>query len=389
MEEEISQETAFDEDAGSVPTNLNDPIFDTADPVEPGPEDADFLQDDGTLGEPAAAGLNQVTWPADDQAPDYAYVAHLDAPEEFDLTAGTLKRICAASRYAPFSGKGLVAFALRGAELDGVHEVERKQAIRVGVTRPDHRHFRCIIGFWHLESDLLTAFTGSTVPCRRAIFSARRGGDPSNMLPTGLYVSYVWRHKNLRPALRMSQGNSSDGSLEAGAPVTILRTANNDSIDTTDSFLNATPFDNVHCSYFLDEDDRLGASFSSWGCLTVRGTKEPSHQWKKFQAVLTDLGMRNRIDLLVATGKDAALASNDATAGAVTGLRQGSSGPEVSRLQAVLGVNQTAEFGAVTADRFTTRQRAFNDTAGRGKVADGILTPGLASRMGLEVFAVS
>ena len=32
------------------------------------------------------------------------------------------------------------------------------------------------------------------------------GGDPSNLLPTGLYTSYVWRHKKLRPALRMSTG---------------------------------------------------------------------------------------------------------------------------------------------------------------------------------------
>lgn len=385
--EELSREASFDETAGSQPTNLDDPIFDADDPVEPGPEDADFLAGDDVLGGPAADELNQVTWPADAQAPDYAYVAHLEAPEVFDLTATALRRICGAARYAPFQGNGVVAFALRGATLDGLHEVERKPSIRLGVTRPDHRHFRCVIGFWHLEDDLLTAFTGSTVPCRRAIFSARRGGDPSNMLPTGLYASYVWRHKALRPALRISKGNDSSASLEAGAPVTILRTMNDDRIDTLDPFMNATPFDNVHCSYFLEEDDRLGASFSSWGCLTVRGTKDPSHQWKKFQAVLNGVGMRNRIDLLVATGKDAALASSDATAGALTGLRQGSTGPEVSRLQAALAMTQAAEFGAVTADKFTARQRAFNDMAGLGKVADCILTPGLAGRMGLDIFA--
>jgi len=51
------------------------------------------------------------------------------------------------------------------------------------------------------------------------------------------------------------------------------------------------------------------AAFSSAGCLTVRGRKDPSDQWKKFQAVLNELGQGKRCDLVLLTGRDAGIAA--------------------------------------------------------------------------------
>jgi hypothetical protein len=145
-------------------------------------------------------------------------------------------------------------------------------------------------------------------------------------------------------------------------------------LDTSDIFDSSTPLDNVHCSYFLSESDKVGAEFSSWGCLTVRGERTPAQQWKMFQKVLTDVGLKSRVDPMLATGKEAALvatgrcdaAALEATLGA---LRQGSRGEKVKRVQAQLGVNQSGFWGAGT---FTGRQRSLNDAAGKGRVADGI-----------------
>lgn len=388
MEGDYFPDDAFDENAADAPMDLGAPIFSQPDSedIEPGPGDEGFIGEQAPSLAGPAADLSNVLWPDDGKAPDYAYLADVAATDEFLLTQAALLEICKANSYMPYQGKKLVAFALRGAMLDGVHEAVMQNAIRIKVTRPDHRNFRCLIGFWHLDIGKLTLFTGSTVPCRAAVAGYASGGEKSNMLPTGLYTTYVWRHKNLKPALRMSRGNASEADLEAGSPVAVLRSQNNTVIETTDPFKVSVPYDNVHCSYYLNQVSNLGACFSSWGCLTVRGMMKPSDQWKKFQQILLQLGMKNRIDLIVATGKDAALAE-DGKVGALRALRQGSQGDQVAKLQQALGLSRTGMFGAVTADKLTTAQRAFNNQHGKGPVADCVFTPDLDAQMGLGVFS--
>lgn len=361
--------------------------------AQPGPEDL-TLEDLSPMAKASAAELLSVTWPSsDERAPDFRYLADVPSGTDFELTPDVLDHLIALNRYEPYRDKQVIAFALRGAQLAAGHEIESAENVPLRQVPPNHRHFRCVLGFYFLDERRLTAYTGSTVPCRRAIYGYKHGGSKSNMLPTGLYTYFVWRHKAIKPALRLS---SSGKDPEMGAPATVLRNTNNYQLEVTDPFsYSAAPWDNIHCSYYIDEQDYEGAYFSSWGCLTVRGRNSPaSDQWKKFQAVLTGLGERSRVDLLLATGKDAAVAASAANdlsliEDKLTALRFGSRGPEVSRLQEKLGTDVTGYFGAATLDKLTERQRVINDSAGHGRIADGIYTKAMEALTGWGIFSGS
>lgn len=348
--------------------------------AEPEPEDGEEA-----AGIEAPRDFSVVRWPSQDRnAPDYAYLADVESDASFTLDGEVLKRLLAANRYEPQGDA--VAIALRGAVLQRGTSEENRSSIGLTVTRPDHRQFRCVVGFWFRNEDRLTLFTGSTVPNRKAISDYAAGGAACNMLPTGLYSYYVWRHRTLKPALRLSSGNRTNGELELGAQVTVLRSTNDTILGTQDKFDPSRPLDNVHCSYYLQEQPSIGAAFSSLGCLTVRGTKTPTHEWKSFQEILSRFRSGSRIDLLLATGKDAALAATG-LASKLIALRQGSTGEEVKRVQAKLGIGQTGYFGPVTVKRFTDAERELNRQANGVPSATGILTSDIASRLGWDIFA--
>jgi hypothetical protein len=362
--------------------------------AQPGPEDLDVTSPEA-LAETASIDLSQVRWPSDDRnAPDYAYVAEELDPGRFLLTPDAIEALLRLNRYAPDRSKETIAFALRGASLLSGHEVEDVDEVKLESVRPDHRNFRCVLGYYFTNTRRLSVFSGSTVPCRRAVWGFVNGGDASNMLPTGLHTLFVWRHKALRPALRMGR---SSADPETGAQATVLRTTNDTILGTQDTFDLSVPLDNVHCSYFLQEDSFLGATFSSWGCLTVRGEKTPSQQWKKFQKTLGDLGARTRVDLLLASGKDIALieagqgdpASLEQKMGA---LRRGSQGPEVKRLQEKIGFTGSAvdgHFGPATLHRFASIQRQLNQELGHGPKADGIYSRDMEAKSGWDIFGTA
>jgi hypothetical protein len=370
-------------EARTVLTDALDDIAKTLDPmVEEEPEEIDPMQG----GFAPAADFSAVRWPSKDtNAPDYAYLADVTAPDRFELDGKAVRRLLEANSYAPTTRSGAIAIALRGAQLVDPHEQEMQKRIALEVTRPNHREFRCVLGFYFPDKDRVTLYTGSTVPCRKAIHGFANGGDRSNMLPTGMYSYYIWRHKTLKPALRLSAGNGSTAELEGGAWATVLRSDNDTIFGTKDKFDRSQPFDNVHCAYFISENASLGAAFSSWGCLTIRGTKAPSHQWAKFQATLAGIGNTSRVDLMLATGKEAALAAEGKT-GPLRALRQGSQGDDVQRLQKALGMRASGYFGALTADRLTGAERRANEAAGLGPTATGILTPEIAARLGWNIF---
>ena len=357
--------------------------------TEPEPSVDDLGEELPGAAPQAARNFSGIRWPEATRAPDFAWIAGLVTPTSFQLTAETLEALFRLNRYDPARESGVVAFALRGAALATGNSAVNVATVEAKVVEPNHRSFRCLIGFYFHTEKRLSAFTGSTVPCRKAVFGSKHGGDPSNMLPTGMYTYYIWRHKTLTPALRLSQSKI---DIESGALATVLRNSADLMLDTADIFDPSRPLDNVHCSYVLGESADLGAQFSSWGCLTVRGTKEPSDEWKMFQKVLTAIGLKSRVDLMLTTGKEAAIVagnSNDAglleeTLGA---LRQGSRGEEVKRVQEQLGVEISGFWGPLTADKFTGRQRALNQAAGRGRVADGIYGRAADAMTGWNVFA--
>ena len=354
--------------------------------AQPGPEELDR---EAPAPRDAPIDLSPVRWPShDENAPDYAYIAAEPDPGRFTLRSSSIETLIDLNRYAPDRSSGVIAIALRGATLPSGHEVEDADEIVLDSVRPDHRNFRCVIGFYFTGTGRLTVYSGSTVPCRRAIWGYVNGGDPSNMLPTGLHTLYVWRHKKIRPALRM--GLSSENP-EAGARATVLRNTNDYIIGTMDTFDLSVPLDNVHCSYYLDENSYYGARFSSWGCLTVRGQKTPSDQWAKFQDVLSGLGERTRVDLLLATGKDMALIDSGHDDAAALGrtmaaLRRGSRGEAVRRLQEKIGASVDGDFGPATLDVFCGFQRRFNEDAGLGPIADGVYSRDMDARTGWGIF---
>lgn len=357
---------------------------------DPSPDPEANIVEGGPSGEPQSPpDFSNIVWPDDAAAPDYAWLGGVADPDAFDLTAATLEALFELGRYQPSRTADVIAFALRGATLVSGHGVTDVKSIAMRPARPDHRHFRCVIGFYFHKAGKLSAFTGSTVPCRAAVWGSVHGGDPSNMLPTGMYAYYVWRHKKLSPALRLSR---SANDLESGAMVTVLRNKAGTTLDTRDRFEPSTPYDNVHCSYYLAEKEALGAEFSSWGCLTVRGSQTPSDQWKLVQQMLEGVGMKSRVDLLLSTGKEAAIAvaggNKVPTLEPVLGaLRQGSRGDEVSCAQQALGLETSGFWGADTADSFTGRQRALNEAAGKSAVADGIYGRAADALTGWKVFA--
>ena len=362
--------------------------------AQPGPDGP--LPFDPTIEgiESVGGSMSDVYWPTQDSNTiDYAYLASENDPEEFELNFSILDRIISLNSYEPDNSTGKIVFALRGAKLEDGNEVENVSSVELKNVRPDHRNFRCVLGFYDLASEKLSVFTGSTVPCRRAVWGYANGGDRSNMLPTGMHPMYIWRHKTLRPALRMSESNSSNSELEQGGMATVLRNTNDLSLGTKDDFDPSRPLDNVHCSYFTTEQAYYGAYFSSWGCLTVRGKKDPTDQWKKFQSVLSEIGAKQQMSLLLATGKDAAIISaggfsDSVLTGIMGAMRRGSTGNRVKALQQKLGITEDGDFGPNTLGSFSAFQRSINEENGKGKVADGVYSKSTDAETGWNLFDI-
>ena len=353
--------------------------------AQPDPQAPDFLIQIEPRSGSRGFGLSDVTWPSEDEeAPDYAFLCDLHEVNTFDLTPDTLETLFNTGRYNPHRQDGVIAFALRGAELVDGDQTERVASVTIQTSRPDHRTFRCVLGFYFIETNVLNAYTGSTVPCRKAVAGYANGGSACNMLPTGMHTFFVWRHRDIQPALRMGRSGTDP---ETGAEATVLRSRNNGQMETLDIFDLSRPYDNVHCSYYLTENSDLGATFSSWGCLTIRGRRTPTDQWARFQSVLTEIGSRRRVDLLLTTGKEASLAAAGGQDNALAALRFGSRGDEVVRLQRHLGLSETGYLGALTLDRMTGAERSHNQSLGNGKRATGVYTPALDSSTRWGVFS--
>lgn len=333
-----------------------------------------------------------VKWPSfDKNSPDYGHVDGMHCPGEFDLSADVLDRLISLNLFEPYQDKGAVAFALRGAKLVSGMDAEKVPSVRVEVTRPDHINFNCLIGIYHISTRTISVYVGSTVPCRKAIFNYPNGGSKSNLLPNGLYSYYIWRHKTIKPALRLSQSNKTVDTLEAGQPGTVLRSKNDYVLGTRDVWdPDDGPLDNVHCSYYTTYVPDLGSYYSSWGCLTIRGKKTGTDQWGKFQKLLSNIGSKARVDLILLTGKDAALASlqleDDATLETLVRLRVGSRGDPVSELQKRLNLKATSVFDYQTRFKLTEYQRQMTAT---DPSADGIYSPAMDAATGWGILTQS
>ena len=298
-------------------------------------------------------GKPDVHWVSNDRNhPDYVHLPPDAKGASFRFNAADLETLIKHNRFAPpAASHGKLIFALRGAKLNGSgHAQENSVEISLTDVRPDHWTPRCVIGIYDRQTQKLWAYTASTVCNAGAVVSCYNHYNfdtekKGNILLTGCYQMCVGTHVGsvtVPGVFRLGTGPDAGTASKH----TVLRTANDVTLGTMDIWDPCVPKDNLHPAFGND-------SFSSLGCLTVRGTYNSGHQgeWKKLRAAA---GLRNsqdsmgtRYDMVLVTGLDAATASlmrerqitEEAVIDEALGcLRQGSQGPLVQKLQTKLGM---------------------------------------------------
>ena len=146
--------------------------------------------------------------------------------------------------------------------------------------------------------------------------------------------------------------------------------------------------------------DNVHPAFSSAGCLTVRGSTErftnnATQQWQRFLARIQQIPVNGRIDLLLLTGAEGAIAAEmrvagmagDAAAvdGALGRLRVGSRGDRVGRLQSFLAIGADGAFGPATKAALTEKQKAVEPL----DTADDVHSPRTDVLFGLDIFGAA
>ena len=267
-----------------------------------------------------------------------------------------------------------------GATLVGDEKVEQVSQFTLEDARPNHRSYRCVIGYYFQQTGTFSAYTGSTVPWHGYM----ERGLKNNLLPTGCYIYKTSVHRPTKqsrwvdPALRMS-----DGKLSESGMATVLRTRSNLVFDHNDTWDRCRPNDNIHCAY-------SSSSFSSLGCQTVKGGMA-SDLWGDFRETLKALPKNVRIDYILLTGAEFSAASSLLGAGFSIGdpdskmrlerLRCGSLGSQVVKLQQHLGIGDDGHFGSGTKKALVTFQKAS------GFPADGIFSPKMDETLNWQVFS--
>lgn len=361
-----------------------------------GPDDLEIDDDSVTR-----SRIPEVAWvKIDTDAPDYAHLQPegrepIPGDKKFTITAADIELLIKANSFDPKGPDGKIVFAFRGANLidssDGKNNgvVAGVDAIELEETRPNHRTFRCTIGYLNRETKKISAFRASTVPNEKFMTNYYRwnnglGGNSStgaNMLPTGCYVYRMGAHGGGRiyPALRLTDPER----LADDGQACVLRTKNDLTFKIDDYFDHCMPYDNIHCAY---SDD----TFSSAGCQTIQGRNGEPGPWSHFQAVLKTMKVNTRIDYVLLTGRDAALASWLRATGKASDpemvarwlgrLRPGSRSDAVSRLQEKIGMQPSGYFGAGTKKKLTELQRS------KSFICDGIWSPKAEDKFEWSIF---
>jgi predicted chitinase/peptidoglycan hydrolase-like protein with peptidoglycan-binding domain len=366
---------------------------------EVNPQELDSPDDLEHITETAAtrSRVPQVAWPTSDaDAPDYA---HLEpegrepkiGDKQFDISGEDLELLARANGFEPTGYDDRFVFAFRGATIVGGDTLEAVDKIRLEETRPNHRDFRCVIGYYSRRTKKLSVFKASTVPNVNYMTNYYKKkndiGDytstDANMLPTGCYIYRVGGHSGnkINPALRMTDPEN----LTKDGKVTTLRTFQDLTYSHDDLWDKCEPYDNIHCAYAYD-------SFSSAGCQTIQGP-DGAGPWGRFQAVLKTLRANTRLDYMLLTGREASIAAYlrskdqhkapDILARYLGRLRHGSYGEAVKRLQQRLGTSVTGYFGPATKQALVELQKK------QGLRMDGVYAPALDARLGWDVMKVA
>ena len=318
----------------------------------------------------------------------------------FLFTAEDLELLIRANQFATSPSEKRVIFGLRGAMLDfdpssngDRYAQVNRHALRLKACRPNHQHFRCIIGVYDTETRMVSGFMASTVPNRGAVNKCMQTGRDGNLLATGCYQYEVGAH---------SKGRFK-GCLRQAQPIAVLRTRKNPVYDVADVWdistsPDAWPMDNIHPAF--SDNTYQSAEFSSFGCQVIRGSYSDGAYTQQFAAFRTALGLKEpgtdngrRFSYVLLTGDEAAIAStlraqnqstdHAAVRDSLARLRQGSSGEMVTKLQETLKIRVDGTFSAGTKKILIERQSNGTDNL----ACDGILSPITEGALGFSVFA--
>ena len=321
---------------------------------------------------PGRVVLGDAQWPTDPaNAPDTWHLPPEFQNADFKLTGNVIEALVAAGHFEPdTSTNGRFVLSLRGCAIaDGSDSMVDVKTANLKAVKPDHENFRCLIGCYDMNTRLISLYIASTVPRRTGMLkfynkiNFHSSGRNCNMLPTGCYEYCVGTHGGsagpVSYVLRLGDGPTRESAGEA----TVLRTVNDLTYGTKDMWDNTRPADNIHPAF-------LATSFSSLGCLTLRGSQTPgsSHstaigEWKAFRQKVGFNGANHgrRFDNLMVTGHEAAAIAAAVQAGSsMTGLeclRQGSRGIRVKLLQTQLGLSDDGVFGSGTCQALVTLQQ--------------------------------
>lgn len=318
---------------------------------------------------------SDVRWVRNDENhPDYTHLPPDAKGQSFQFSVSDLEALIRANRFAPhFGNHNRVIFALRGARLNGQgHSQEQRSELSLIDARPDHRRFRCVIGIYDRGAGTLSGYTASTVCNAGAVvkcynyyngFSRKKHG---NILPAGCYEMCVGTHYGSVTVPGVFRLGNGPGPSHASKQ-TVLRSGNDVTYGTKDIWDPCKPKDNLHPAFGNN-------SFSSLGCLTVRGTYRGrgrhTNEWSKLRAragLDSDVSMGTRYDMVLLTGLDAATVASlrmqqitdEPSLDEVVGcLRHGSQGPLVEKLQAKLSIAVTGEFEWSTVEALANHQRS-------------------------------
>ncbi len=368
------------------PTIFPSTVFESAAPTSP--EEDDYIPEI-LEGAPAGRGFERarpVSWAANDLfSPCYSHLLvdggdAVQGPKAFEFGKAEFDLLLKANRFAPKGHYDVVAFGLRGARLKGAEKFELVDRVPLVDARPDHQHYQCVIGYYFRNLGKFSASTGSTVPWHQYMSAGKLA---FNLLPPGCYIYKKGDHRPqtesrwVVPALRLSDANGSESG-----EVTVLRTKKDAIFDFADDWSRCKPSDNIHCAY-------SNSKFSSLGCQTIKGGMHDGH-WVDFQATIRTLPTNARVDYVLLTGSECAIAWSLLSSGTPPAdaevqrrlgrLRAGSEGAEVSRLQAALEIPDTGYFGASTKERLAAVQAA------KQLPPDGVYSPVIEAKLGWSVF---